>query len=369
MREIIIAGAGPAGMTAGINLALMGHRVKIYEKGWDVGDRFSGDFQALENYSSQEDVLDSIARMRLPSDFLVLPFQTMDLFDAQLNRRVVVSPRAGLYLIRRGSDADTFDQSLKRRALEVGVRFHFGHPIDADKADVVATGPRNTAMVAAGINFRVPASVIRHDGDAERIALILSSRVAPGGYSYLAMGRGRGTLAVVLFSEYARARKCLEGAVATFQKVYDLKLEEPQPFSGRGDFFLPRSYEVKGKLFTGEAAGLQDYWFGFGIRYAVTSGFLAARAISEGVDLDQLLKESGLIAQARISLANRLIYELMGRNSYRWLIDQWTASDDVLELMGHKVNPSLLRRVVYAMARLSLGQKRDLGRLIEGERI
>ena len=40
--------------------------------------------------------------------------------------------------------------------------------------------------------------------------------------------------------------------------------------------------------FVGEAAGFQDYLFGLGIRYALTSGNLAARSILEGRDFDNL---------------------------------------------------------------------------------
>lgn len=48
-REIKIAGAGIAGLSAGIIFAKKGYEVKIYEKTSHSGGRFKGDWQHLEN--------------------------------------------------------------------------------------------------------------------------------------------------------------------------------------------------------------------------------------------------------------------------------------------------------------------------------
>src|SRR6266540_5713457 len=61
-------------------------------------------------------------------------------------------------------------------------------------------------------------------------------------------------------------------------------------------------------LYVGEAAGFQDYLFGLGIRYALTSGYLAARSILEGRDFDT----SALAAKQETSLVNRFLYEAGG---------------------------------------------------------
>ncbi len=66
--EIIICGAGPSGLTAAINLAESGFKVKVFEKNNDCGKRFHGDFQGLENWSSKEDILDEMNKMNISID-------------------------------------------------------------------------------------------------------------------------------------------------------------------------------------------------------------------------------------------------------------------------------------------------------------
>ena len=72
-RTINIAGAGPAGLTAAINLARAGYEVVVHEQHEDTGMRFSEDFQALENWTSHEDVLETIRRIGFEPSFYCRP--------------------------------------------------------------------------------------------------------------------------------------------------------------------------------------------------------------------------------------------------------------------------------------------------------
>jgi flavin-dependent dehydrogenase len=50
---------------------------------------------------------------------------------------------------------------------------------------------------------------------------------------------------------------------------------------------------IQGKsLLTGEAAGFQDAMFGFGMKYAIFSGYFAAQSIMNGLNYDYLWKNS-----------------------------------------------------------------------------
>jgi flavin-dependent dehydrogenase len=78
----------------------------------------------------------------------------------------------------------------------------------------------------------------------------------------------------------------------------------------------------------GEAAGFQDALWGFGIRMAIVSGHLAARALVSGRprEFDRLWRErlGGLISA---SFANRSLYRRAGDFGYALLIRRIARTD------------------------------------------
>ena len=72
-------------------------------------------------------------------------------------------------------------------------------------------------------------------------------------------------------------------------------MRNPRPFGGYGNVRLPRTAMQGGHPVIGEHAGFQDALAGFGIRYAIRSGVLAARSILAGGDLPR----SGRLTWAR----------------------------------------------------------------------
>ena len=73
MDIITIAGAGPAGLAAAITLARAGRRVVVHEARNEVGARFGGDLQGLENWTSRDDVLEDLRQLGITTGFEALP--------------------------------------------------------------------------------------------------------------------------------------------------------------------------------------------------------------------------------------------------------------------------------------------------------
>ena len=55
MKPVVVAGVGPAGLSAAIHLRRSGVPVEVFERRDDVGVRLIGEYQILESYSRKED--------------------------------------------------------------------------------------------------------------------------------------------------------------------------------------------------------------------------------------------------------------------------------------------------------------------------
>src|SRR5574341_1530069 len=81
-EQIQIVGAGPAGLAAAVTLARAGRRVVVHEAAGEVGSRFQGDHQGLENWTTEQDVLDDFREHGLALDFARTPCRDGLAFDA-----------------------------------------------------------------------------------------------------------------------------------------------------------------------------------------------------------------------------------------------------------------------------------------------
>ena len=186
-KMIRIIGAGPAGLCAAIHLAHAGYDVTVFERNRDVGMRFSGDFQGIENWSTTEDFLSSLQRMSIRPDFLCQPYSQGQFFMKGDIGGIVNSPRPLFYLTLRGPLEGSLDQSLKKQAEEAGVTFLFNQRMNPDQGDIIATGPGRPNTLASGVLFKT-------DLD-DTIMAYLDNRIAPWGYAYLLVRQGQATLA------------------------------------------------------------------------------------------------------------------------------------------------------------------------------
>jgi len=198
---------------------------------------------------------------------------------------------------------------LARQARQLGVPILCGSKLDSSDADIWATGPRAATLIAAGYTFET-----EHDP----VALgLLDNSCAPGGYAYVLVADGRGTLATVLARSFDRARPCLEKTRSVLTEKLGLDMRNLRRFGGIGQFRAPGS--SRGPLSSpGEAGGFQDLLFGFGIRLALTTGHLSARSLIERKDLEQ--ERRGVNRILRASMSNRLLLELGGTLGHRYLI-------------------------------------------------
>ena len=341
--EVPIVGAGPAGLVAAINLKRAGYDVTVYEEHEDVGHRFHNDFQGLENLSSEEDIPAFLDRIGVERNFLCHPYEGGDFYGPSLKKVSLKSEKPLFYLVRRGNAEDTLDSGLKRQALAAGVRIEFGRRIDkiAPPA-IVASGPKAADAIAKGITFETDLP--------DMAAVVLDESLAPKGYAYFLVNDGRATLASCMFSGFKDEKRYFERSVETFRSLYSFEMRNPREFGGFGNFFLKNSAIHGGNLYVGESAGFQDRLWGFGIRFAVNSGYLAARSIIEGRNYDDLWKKE-IRPYLRATLSSRLIIYRFAGQRYDRLVNIMSGKDPRGFLKWLYV-PSFSKTLLYPLADL-----------------
>ena len=311
-KDLHIVGAGPAGLAAAITAASGGATVIVHEREKEVGHRFHGDFQGLENWTSPTDIITELGSMGIEPGFDHFPHREQVCFDPLGRRLVASSPDPLYYLVRRGAEPGTLDRGLLGQALDLGVEVRFGDHVDRlPEGGVVATGPRVADAIAVGYLFETSAT------NGSYVAL--DHRLAPGGYSYLLIQDGRGTLASCMFEDFHREAVYLERTLSFFTSTLDLQLENQRRFSGFGNFELPLA-TVRDRLVTvGEAAGFQDSLWGFGLRYALTTGHMAARAFLAGSpqSYDRMWRRR-FSSQMRTAAVNRFLFRIAGDRTLFW---------------------------------------------------
>ncbi len=345
-REIDVIGAGPAGLVAAINLAKGGYAVTLHEAAAGVGHRFHGDFQGIENWTTKSDVRDFLKRINVDVNFRFEPYRGGIFVSPSLHRREIRTREPLFYLVERGGEDGCLDFGLLQQAEAAGVKVTFNaRSWNVDRGGFIAVGPRAADMIAKGVVFET-------NLDDEAYAIV-DDRLAPKGYAYLLVNQGRATLATVIGKDFRSEKIYFQRTFEAFKKLVPMSMENVREFGGYGNFFLrPTAIEGK-KLYLGESAGFQDALFGFGMRYAMTSGFLAAESVIHGKQYDDLWKKE-MLPLLRTSLANRLIYEFLGNPGYEY-IAKWIAQRrDLRDVLRVAYNPSLVKAALFPAA-LALG--------------
>lgn len=349
-----IVGAGPAGLSAALAIIRGGGRAIVYEGKGEVGARFHGDFQGLENWTTKGDVLDELASLGIEAGFDHKAFRECVFFGADGHEHLCRSKRPLWYLVRRGPEKGTLDRALKEQALDAGaeIRFETVHRHLPD-GGIVAHGPHRVDAVASGYVFETDSP----DG----AYAVVSNRLAPKGYGYLLVWKGRGTIAACQFDDFHNGKRYVERTVEFFQKKVGVKMASARPFGGFGNLFAAPSPRKGRLLYAGEAAGFQDALFGFGMRYALLSGHLAGRAwLANGPETYDHLCEERFGDLLKLAVVNRYSYEKMGDSGYARLLKTLCSAPDPREWLRRYYGLGRLRKLIAPLLRQRLACKPEL---------
>lgn len=343
---IRIAGAGPSGLAAAIILARAGRDVEVHEAKGDVGTRFIGDLQIIEGASETESVPDFLDRLGIERNFYFRPADWATFYDHRGVGRVIRSAEPYGYFIHRGAEEGSLDRGLLAQAHRAGAKILFNSRLSPEQASIVATGPASPDGLAKEMTWNV--------GNApELIDVYFNHKLAPGGYSYLFILDGVATFGCAIVADFKQIDSYFDHSLAAARRLHDFDVPaDARTGYSYMNFHLKGAATSNGSRFVGEAAGFQDYLFGLGIRYALTSGALAARSILEERDYDDLWK-SELQEKQQTSLVNRFLYESGGNFGLSMFVRQAARAKDFHQYLSgwHRTRwwKSLLSPVIRRM--------------------
>lgn len=262
-KVIKIAGAGISGITAAIVLARAGKDVEIYEQTEVVGKRFKGDFQGIENWTREEDVLDFLRKIGIEINFNYKIFGNITFWGPDNLTVELKTQKPSFYLVKRGSEEKTLDWGLQKQLEKYkNIKIFYNHPINKfHEIDIIATGPvfndENIDGFATGYTFNT-------DLPDTAIA-IFDEKLAKDGYSYFFVHNGYGVIATCVFNDFDKPSEyfkklfeCREKTLESCKENVKFSMENVKNFIGTGNFFLSKN-KFRKKIFIGEAGGYQDF--------------------------------------------------------------------------------------------------------------
>lgn len=285
MNVIKIAGAGLSGLTCALTLARHGKTTVVYEKDRGPGAKYNGSILAFRNYNLPEDMcfeLEDIGLGRVPLN----PIYTVRKFSPSLRETTLEDNKPIYYTVKRGGQG-SLDEEIAQKCMKAGVSFEFGKKFEEDHAHVLATGAKRMDTVCVS-------STVKNSRDLEEAYVLYDNNYAPQGYLYVLPFKKDLTIGAVSFGKkhFGKMPELFVNALEKHPIISRLAngSHDHRSAVGFAQHDNPSSALNKGKYLVGEAAGFNEASKGFGMRYAIWSGHLAAKSIMGHGDYDTLWK-------------------------------------------------------------------------------
>ena len=300
---MVVVGGGPAGLSAAVEAARGGLEVVVCERNHAIGEpvRTSGGsfIRPLRRLGVPDSCWHPVHRIRVigPTTDVVKSYRTA--VGCVLDVRRTYQWLAGEAVdagaeIRLKAPVETVTRNDRGRVAGVRVRDPFRGAHDL-AARVVVDASGHTGFVArdAGLRPRNERSAVgielelRAAGyDADEAVFWLGDDVAPGGYGWAfpcGEGRVRLGVGVVRPDSDAEPRVLLDGLLDTFRDLVGAASPTGavELHSGLMPVLSPSATTLVGDglVVVGDAAGQGSTLLGEGIRYAITAGRLAGKAL------------------------------------------------------------------------------------------
>ena len=373
MRDVVIVGAGPAGLLAATHLATRGRDVVVLEEHPDIG---------IPAHCTGLLGIDAFAELDLPRETILATARAARFVAPDGSSVTVETDRVNAAIVDRAK----FDQGLASRCRAAGVELRSAARARticvSDRRVTVTTEGASGAIaaracvLACGANYRfnrqlglgVPRAFVqsaqleRPFSGPEHVEVHLGRAVAPRGFAWVVPFQrdGRACQRLGLMAE-ARAGSLFRSFAEDIRNRFGLADETwPEarlkilPLGPVAKTFSSRLLAV------GDAAGLVKPTTGGGIYYSLISGQFAAETLDEALrddDLDESrLREyetrwrDRLGAEIRIGLAFRLLAARMNDRAIDSLVEL-ARVDGIVPMLRQTADFNWHRRSALALLR------------------
>ena len=280
--EVLIYGAGIAGMVAAYNLAREGYSVKVLEK--EPGFGGSSAF----NPSTHTTPLDLAATSEYIGIDISPAFKPVDSLGLYLHDLRIEAPAASSYHVERSSRPESLDALLYEKCRDVGVAFEFDRSLSRE--EIPGLPPQT--IVACGLNpeaydhLEIPyddwyAWMARGEADRPNDAWMWLDECI-NEYGYISFCNG---IYFNLLFSYGQevTEEGLERYRGFMRRVEGMEEEDWEYVRGATPVATPDNPRLirKGLIMAGTISGCIDPFMGFGISGALVSGKVAALAVAD----------------------------------------------------------------------------------------
>jgi flavin-dependent dehydrogenase len=337
MKTIRILGGGLSGLTAAINLKHAGVDVEVHERKRFCG-KHTNDFQFLENWTFEDDALVILRNLNIQTDFYLKPWYSLEFISPSLNKCLKRSSQPLMYLLKRGPLEGAIDYALQKQATDAAIPIIFRSKLNADDADIIATGLKEPNFMVSGITFPFD--------HPDKAITLFDDRLSLGMYSFFIVNDNIGEIASINPADRKDHKARFDLTVKRFEEILNFKVSAiTYRFAAPGSLYFLKNARINNQCFIGEAAGFQDCLAGFGMMYALKSGYHAARSIIRNEDYNRLW-QADLLKPMAVSRTNRFLFERLSNDGYEKLVKMFDSRNSaIVKLLGGDDLQHILKKI------------------------
>jgi|GEM_PF-4484961 len=298
--DVLIIGAGAAGSTAALTASKNGKKTMIIEKNDRIGYK-----ERKIDITESTHISEIIDKLNLR----YLDTATYSAWHSENEKTDFISKVKDVFFLR-GQDNDSIEVSSINQAKKYGAQvftsvkitnIEKSHKINkvtfqtndqtitvAPKTIIDTTGnarfisnlhgattTEKYTLAGYGITFNTITQEKPHTD------IFLSKKYFPGGYFFYANVQGRSVACGVVNTHHSTKNNLVTSVDKFIQEIVSDKKTNIRYFSGIGKISKPKESEISNVLLAGEAGGFIDPLLGYGLNYAIYSGYWAAELASK----------------------------------------------------------------------------------------